>query len=581
MLENVNSPKDIKSFSVEELKILSQEIRDAILNRVSQIGGHVGPNLGAVELITALHYVFDSPIDKIVFDVSHQCYAHKILTGRKNGFLNQEAFSSISGYTAPFESEHDHFMVGHTSTSLSLASGLAKARDLKKEKHNVIALIGDGSLGGGEALEGLNFIGELASNLIVVVNDNEMSIAPNHGGLYKNLKELRETNGQAQNNIFKAMGLDYVYIENGHDIKTLIETFKSVKDSSKPIVIHIHTNKGQGYQFSESEKEKWHYNMPFDVQTGLSTVSFNQENYNQITLDYLRKKIKTDDKVVIVNAGTPGAIGFTPEIREEFKEKFIDVGIMEEHAVAMSSALAKGGCKPIFWVLSSFVQRTNDQLSHDLALNKNPAVILVSWTGIGANDATHLGIFDIPMISNIPNLLCLAPASKEEYLNVLDWAINQTEVPVVIRVPSIVMSDYSFQLPKNPKKPTFHVTEKGDKVALIGLGASYWLAKEVADLLKNNKITPTLINPLYYSDLDTEALASLKENHQLVITIEDGLISGGFGQKIASFLSRQGVKVLNYGAKKEFTDRANVKELYEKYHLTPEQIVEDILLAIQ
>ncbi|MBR3604678.1 MAG: 1-deoxy-D-xylulose-5-phosphate synthase, partial [Candidatus Gastranaerophilales bacterium] len=431
------------------------------------------------------------------------------------------------------------------------------------------------------ALEGLNFIGELSSNLIVVVNDNEMSIAPNHGGLYKNLKELRETNGQAQNNIFKSMGLDYVYIENGHDIKTLIETFKSVKDSSKPIVVHIHTNKGQGYQFSESEKEKWHYNMPFDVQTGLSTVSFNQENYNQITLDYLRQKIKTDDKVVVVNAGTPGAIGFTPEIREEFKEKFIDVGIMEEHAVAMSSALAKGGCKPIFWVLSSFVQRTNDQLSHDLALNKNPAVILVSWTGIGSNDATHLGIFDIPMISNIPNLLCLAPASKEEYLNVLDWAINQTEVPVVIRVPSIVMSDYSLQLPKNPKKPTFHVTEKGDKVALIGLGASYWLAKEVSDLLKNNKITPTLINPLYYSDLDTEALASLKENHQLVITIEDGLISGGFGQKIASFLSRQGVKVLNYGAQKEFTDRANVKELYEKYHLTPEQIVEDILLAIQ
>ncbi|MBO7244580.1 MAG: 1-deoxy-D-xylulose-5-phosphate synthase [Alphaproteobacteria bacterium] len=580
MLEKIRAPQDIKSFSMTELELLSEEIREAILNRVSQIGGHVGPNLGVVELVMALHYVFDSPVDKIVFDVSHQCYTHKILTGRKEGFLDEAVFSSVSGYTAPQESPHDHFVVGHTSTSLSLATGLAKARDLKKENHNVIAVIGDGSLGGGEALEGLNFAGEMNSNLIIVVNDNELSIAPNHGGLYQNLKELRESNGTCSNNFFKAMGLEYVYIEEGNDLASLINIFNDVKNSQKPIVVHVHTDKGHGYSFAESEKEKWHYNMPFDIKTGESMFKFDDENYNQITIDYLSNKIKADERVVVVNAGTPGAIGFTPQIRDEFKERFIDVGIMEEHAVAMSSALAKEGCKPIFWVLSSFVQRTYDQLSHDLALNKNPAVILVSWGGIGSNDATHLGIFDMSMMSNIPNLLCLAPASKEEYLKVLDWAVDQTDGPVVIRVPNKVVSDVKLSENTVFSKPHFNIIQKGSGVALIGLGSSYWTAKEVAGLLAEKSIKATLINPLCYSQVDEKTLLSLEKDHEIVVTIEDGIISGGLGQKIASFLGSTDLKVLNYGAKKEFTDRADVKKLFETYHLTPEKIVEDISLML-
>lgn len=580
MLEKIRAPQDIKSFSMTELELLSEEIREAILNRVSQIGGHVGPNLGVVELVMALHYVFDSPVDKIVFDVSHQCYTHKILTGRKDGFLDEAVFSSVSGYTAPQESPHDHFVVGHTSTSLSLATGLAKARDLKKENHNVIAVIGDGSLGGGEALEGLNFAGEMNSNLIIVVNDNELSIAPNHGGLYQNLKELRESNGTCSNNFFKAMGLEYVYIEEGNDLASLINIFNDVKNSQKPIVVHVHTDKGHGYSFAESEKEKWHYNMPFDIKTGESMFKFDDENYNQITIDYLSNKIKADERVVVVNAGTPGAIGFTPQIRDEFKERFIDVGIMEEHAVAMSSALAKEGCKPIFWVLSSFVQRTYDQLSHDLALNKNPAVILVSWGGIGSNDATHLGIFDMSMMSNIPNLLCLAPASKEEYLKVLDWAVDQTDGPVVIRVPNKVVSDVKLSENTVFSKPHFNIIQKGSGVALIGLGSSYWTAKEVAGLLAEKSIRATLINPLCYSQVDEKTLLSLEKDHEIVVTIEDGIISGGLGQKIASLLGSTDLKVLNYGAKKEFTDRADVKKLFETYHLTPEKIVEDISLML-
>lgn len=580
MLEKIQEPKDIKHLSIEEMERLSQEIRDAILNRVSKIGGHVGPNLGMVEPTIALHYVFDSPKDKIIFDVSHQCYAHKILTGRKNGFLNDEEFSSVSGYTAPLESVHDHFVVGHTSTSISLATGLAKARDFKNETHNVIAVIGDGSLGGGEALEGLNFAGEMTSNLIIVVNDNEMSIAQNHGGLYKNLKELRESQGKTSQNIFKAMGLDYLYVEQGNDLKKLINVFKKVKDKNTPVVVHIHTDKGHGYSFAETDKEKWHYNMPFDIITGESAFSFSGENYNQITADFLLQKVKKDAKLVIVNAGTPGAIGFTPAVRSEFKNQFIDVGIMEEHAVAMTSALAKGGCKPVFWVLSSFVQRTYDQLSHDLALNKNPAVILVSWTGIGSNDATHLGIFDIPMISNIPNLLCLAPASKEEYLKILDWAIDYQEGPVVIRVPGFVVSNPNVVLPDNLQTPSFCVSQKGSEVALIGLGSSYWVAKKTSDLLMKKGINPTLINPLCYSDIDEELLKTLERDHEIVVTLEDGILSGGFGQKVASFLSQTDLKVLTYGAKKEFTDRANEKDLFEKYHLTPEQLVEDISLLM-
>lgn len=576
-LTKINSPQDVKKLSINELNELSSDVRAAILNRLSNVGGHVGPNLGMVEAIIALHYVFDSPRDQMVFDVSHQSYAHKILTGRKHGFLDETYFSKISGYTNPNESEHDFFMVGHTSTSISLACGLAKSRDIKSQKHNVIAVIGDGSIGGGEALEGLNFAAELDSNLIIIVNDNEMSIAENHGGLYQNLALLRQSNGNAECNMFKAWGLDYHYVENGNNVEDLIKVFAEVKNASKPTVVHIHTTKGKGFSFAEDNQELWHYNMAFDIETGaLKNVFNNAENYNSITVDYLLEKSKKNPEVVVVNAGTPGAIGFTPDKREMMGKNFVDVGIAEEHAVAMVSAMAKGGCKPVFWVLSSFVQRTYDQLSHDLALNNNPAVILVSWNGIMPNDATHLGSFDIPLISNIPNIVHLAPTTKQEYLAMLDWAIEQNKHPVVIRVPSEVINTDKTVATNYDKLNSFEVEQKGQKVAIVAMGSFASLGKKVAEKLKSQDITPTIINPRFISGIDEVLLNNLKENHELVITLEDGELDGGFGEKIARFYGNSDIKVLNFGAKKEFTDRVKLEDLYERYHLTPDLIVKDI-----
>lgn len=578
-LDNINSPADVKKLSLKELEALAEEIRSAVLNRDSKIGGHVGPNLGIVETTIALHYVFNSPEDKIVYDVSHQSYPHKILTGRKNGFLTDEGMREISGYTNPAESEHDHFIVGHTSTSVSLACGLAKARDLKGEKHNVIAVIGDGSLSGGEALEGFDNAAVLNSNIIIIVNDNEMSIAENHGGLYGNLRLLRQTGGKAECNMFKALGFDYRYLEEGNDIAKLTSLMKEVKDTDKPTVLHIHTEKGKGYKPAEEHKETWHWSVPFDIASGNPTVDLSGENYNSITVNYLQEKIAKDKKVVLINAGTPGAIGMTPDMRQKFGRNFVDVGIAEEHGVAMASALAKGGCKPVFWVLSSFVQRTYDQLSQDLALNKNPAVILIGWNGISGGDATHLGTFDIPLISNIPNLVYLAPTTKEEYLSMLDWGIEQTSHPVVIRIPSTVVHAEKETEKTFERLNTYKVEQQGSKVALIAAGSFFELGRRAAAKLAEQGITATLVNPRYLTGLDENLLNSLKADHKIVATLEDGELDGGFGEKIARFYGDSNMKVLNFGAQKEFTDRVPVEELYKRYHLTPELIAADILKA--
>lgn len=578
-LDNINSPADVKKLSLKELEALAEEIRSAVLNRDSKIGGHVGPNLGIVETTIALHYVFNSPEDKIVYDVSHQSYPHKILTGRKNGFLTDEGMREISGYTNPAESEHDHFIVGHTSTSVSLACGLAKARDLKGEKHNVIAVIGDGSLSGGEALEGFDNAAVLNSNIIIIVNDNEMSIAENHGGLYGNLRLLRQTGGKAECNMFKALGFDYRYLEEGNDIAKLTSLMKEVKDTDKPTVLHIHTEKGKGYKPAEEHKETWHWSVPFDIASGNPTVDLSGENYNSITVNYLQEKIAKDKKVVLINAGTPGAIGMTPDMRQKFGRNFVDVGIAEEHGVAMASALAKGGCKPVFWVLSSFVQRTYDQLSQDLALNKNPAVILIGWNGISGGDATHLGTFDIPLISNIPNLVYLAPTTKEEYLSMLDWGIEQTAHPVVIRIPSTVAHAEKETEKTFERLNTYKVEQQGSNVALIAAGSFFELGRRAAAKLAEQGITATLVNPRYLTGLDENLLNSLKADHKIVATLEDGELDGGFGEKIARSYGDSNMKVLNFGAKKEFTDRVPVEELYKRYHLTPELIAADILKA--
>ncbi len=513
ILEKVNSPKDIKLLTTEELECLAQEIRDGILNRVNTIGGHLGPDLGIVEGTIAMHYVFNSPEDKFIFDVSHQCYPHKILTGRKDGFIKPLKNADISGYFNPEESEHDTFTIGHTSTSVSLATGVAKARDLKGEKYNVIALIGDGSLSGGEAFEGFNNASVLDSNIIIVVNDNEMSIAENQGGLYKNLKLLRETDGKAELNYFKAFGFDYYYVEKGNDIQALIETFQQVKDTDKPTVVHIHTLKGKGYKPAEENKEWGHWSMP-GLLDEIKEEAVSEESYDSITTDFILEKQKNDKTVIAISPATPGATGFGQEFRKKLDRNYTDVGIAEEHAIAYSSALAKNGAKPVLAILSSFVQRTYDQLSQDLALNNSPATILVYWGAISSMDATHLGTFDIPVISNIPNIVYLAPAFKEEYLKMLAWSLEQTSYPVVIRVPfGKVISANKEDLTDYSILNKFEMTEKGKEVAIIGVGNFYHLGKKVKDELKNHGINATLINPKYLTGLDLELLYDLKNDH--------------------------------------------------------------------
>ena len=571
-LENIYSPADVKKLPVKELNELSDEIRVSLLQKLSEHGGHFGPNFGMVEATIALHYVFNSPKDKIVFDVSHQSYVHKMLTGRKNAFLHPEEYNLVSGYTEPQESEHDFFVIGHTSTSVSLASGLAKGRDLTGGNENIIAVIGDGSLSGGEAFEGLDYAAELGTNMIIIVNDNQMSIAENHGGLYRNLKELRDSNGQCECNFFKAMGLDYIYVNDGNDVQALIEAFSKVKDIQHPIVVHINTLKGKGYERAEQDKETYHWRTPFNPETGEAKVSYEEEDYSEVTAQYLLKKMKEDSRVVTITSGTPAVLGFTPDRRKEAGKQFVDVGIAEEHAVALASGIAANGGKPSY-----------DQLSQDLCINNNPAVLLVFWgTLSGMNDVTHLCFFDIPLISNTPNMVYLAPTCKEEYLAMLEWSIRQNEHPIAIRVPATdvitcgepVETDYSVL-------NRYKVTHRGSKVAILALGSFYGLGQSVASLLKEKaNIDATLINPRYITGVDNELMDELKADHELVITLEDGVLDGGFGEKIARYYGATNMKVLNFGAKKEFVDRYDIQEFLHANHLTDEQIVEDITAVI-
>ena len=584
ILENISGPQDLKKLTIEELYTLADETRTVLLEKISSHGGHSGPNLGMVEMTVALHNVFDSPVDKIIFDVSHQTYIHKMLTGRQKAFIDPKHYDDVSGYTNPKESEHDLFTIGHTSTSLSLASGILHARDLKNEKSNVVAIIGDGALSGGMAYEGLNTIATLGTNAIIIINDNDQSIAKNpKGGIYTALESLRETKGQATNNIFKALGYDYHYLEDGNDLEELISLFKEVKDIDHPVVLHIYTEKGKGFEPAERNHEKFHAGGPFSLETGeYIKKGAVTSTYNGITSEYLTKKLKEDPLAVVINAGTPGIV-FNRKLREQLGSQFVDVGIAEEQAVTMTTGLAKNGAKPVWAVLSTFLQRTYDQLSHDMALNNQAGVVLVYSASINSmNDESHLGFFDIPLISHIPNFVYLAPTNKEEHLAMLEWAINQNEHPVAIRVPvgSVVetgkeaKTDYSI-LNKNK------VVKYGEQVAIFGVGNFYNLAEEVSEKLKSeHNIVATLINPRFLTGLDKELLNSLKENHKLVVTVEDGIVEGGYGQTVASYLGNTELKVQNYGISKKFYDRYNVEELMKENGLTVENIVKNIIESL-
>lgn len=578
-LEHISGPADVKKLSLAEMTALCGEIRTALIEKLSRHGGHCGPNFGFVEATVALHYVFDSPKDKMVFDVSHQTYPHKMLTGRAEAFLDPAHYDDVSGYSNPHESEHDHFTIGHTSTSVSLACGLAKARDLRGESGNVIAVIGDGSLSGGEALEALDYAAELDGNLIIIVNDNDMSIAENHGGIYGNLCLLRETGGKAECNLFRAMGLDYRFVADGNDLSAMIEALRAVKDAKKPIVLHIVTEKGKGFVPAEQHKEEWHWCMPFDRETGKPLMSTEGESWESITTDFMLERMKRDPAVCMITSGTPTVLGFTEDKRRLAGRQFIDVGIAEENAVALASGIAAAGGKPVYGVYSTFIQRTYDQLSQDLCINNSPATIIVAWGSVyGMNDVTHLGLYDIPMMSGIPNLVYLAPTSREEYLAMLDWSIDQTDHPVAIRMPGgPLISTGEAVKPDFSRLNEYQVAHRGAKVALLGLGSFFSLAQQAAALLKTQTgIDATVINPRFITGLDEKLLRELTADHDVVVTLEDGQLDGGFGEKIARFYGADAVKVLNFGLKKEFLDRYDLEQVLRDNHLTPEQLAHDI-----
>lgn len=592
-IEKIKSPAFLKGLNLEELNIVANETRQAVLNRVSKHGGHVGPNLGFVEATVALHYVFDAPKDKLVFDVSHQCYPHKVLTGRASGFLgNVDDMNAISGYSSPAECpEYDNFEVGHTSTSISLATGLQKARDIKGTDENIIAIIGDGSLSGGEAFEGLDEASELGTGIIVIVNDNEMSIAENHGGIYKNLRALRESRGTCEHNWFKAWGFEYKYLEEGNNIEKLIEVFKSVKGTDKPTVVHIHTEKGHGYAPAVANKEAWHWGLPFNLEDGSRPRKNDvdnipqtapQEDYGTLFSDWMLREMKQDKTLIAVTAGTPAAAGFTVDKRKEAGKQHIDMGIAEEQAAAMISGMAKGGLHPVWTVYSTFIQRTYDQIAQDLCINSNPAVINVVGGGVNSmNDITHICLFDIPMLCSIPGLIYLAPTTCEEYFAMLRWAIQQDQKPVAIRVPSNgvvhtsepVDTEYGYE-------PKYKVIHKGKNVAIIAAGSFFQKGENVARLLTEKGINATLVNPRYLNDVDTDTLEGLKTDHQLVVTLEDGCKDGGFGERIASFYGLSDMKALVGGIKKGLYDRFDVNKLLSDNNLLDEQIVDGILLHI-
>lgn len=592
-IEKIKSPAFLKGLNLEELNIVADETRQAVLNRVSKHGGHVGPNLGFVEATVALHYVFDAPKDKLVFDVSHQCYPHKVLTGRASGFLgNVDDMNAISGYSSPAECpEYDNFEVGHTSTSISLATGLQKARDIKGTDENIIAIIGDGSLSGGEAFEGLDEASELGTGIIVIVNDNEMSIAENHGGIYKNLRALRESRGTCEHNWFKAWGFEYKYLEEGNNIEKLIEVFKSVKGTDKPTVVHIHTEKGHGYAPAVANKEAWHWGLPFNLEDGSRPRKNDvdnipqtapQEDYGTLFSDWMLREMKQDKTLIAVTAGTPAAAGFTVDKRNEAGKQHIDMGIAEEQAAAMISGMAKGGLHPVWTVYSTFIQRTYDQIAQDLCINSNPAVINVVGGGVNSmNDITHICLFDIPMLCSIPGLIYLASTTCEEYFAMLRWAIQQDQKPVAIRVPSNgvvhtsepVDTEYGYE-------PKYKVIHKGKNVAIIAAGSFFQKGENVARLLTEKGINATLVNPRYLNNVDKDTLEDLKTDHQLVVTLEDGCKDGGFGERIASFYGLSDMKVLVGGIKKGLYERFDVNKLLSDNNLLDEQIVDEILLHI-
>lgn len=628
ILSSIHTPADVHALSAQQLRDLCLEIRATLLDYGKKHGGHIGSNLGVVELTVALHRVFDSPRDRFIFDVSHQSYVHKMLTGRAEAYLDQSHFDEVTGFTNPLESEHDSFVLGHTGTSISLACGLAKTRDMQRGAAgestigNVIAIIGDGSLSSAIAFEGLNNAAEQGGNLIIIVNDNEMSIAEDFGGMYGQLAKLRTSNGMAELNLFKAFGLDYRYVEQGNDVDALVEVLNEVKDIDHPIVVHIHTTKGLGFNdeteayngsdgcnqtnpqphAGQCEANHWQ-----DPEASLGKPLDARKYYGEMAMASLERRFDNEPGLVVISPATPGSNGITRDFRERAGAHYVDTGITEEHAAAFAAGIARAGGRPVLATSATFFQRTFDQLQQELALNHVPATLLIFGAGISGADNTHSGTFDMTMFANVPDVTCLAPASGEQMLDMLAWATGPSEHGVVaIRMPGeqILALERAADMAFDPLQRAeehdpavniagacpfarYQIVQPGRDVAILGLGNTMPLAAEITSALAENDeehaaITATLVDALQYSTMDAELLAMLADGHRLVVTLEDGQLEGGWGEKVTAFYANSSnakasrVRVLNFGAAKEFTDRVPLGELNERYGLTSETIVSRI-----
>lgn len=577
ILETIASPADLRQHSMAELTTLAAEIRTALLTKLSATGGHVGPNLGDVELTIAWHYVFDSPHDKIIWDVSHQSYTHKLLTGRKQAFLDPDHYHDVTGFTEPRESPHDFFTIGHTSTSIGLASGLALARDAAGTHDHITAVIGDGALSGGLAYEALNNAAVLNHQLLIVVNDNQWSIAENHGGLYQNLKLLRDTFGQAANNGFKALGLDYTYEANGNDVAVMIAAFQAAKACDHPLVLHVNTQKGRGFAPALANEEAFHWHAPFHLSDGSALHPATGENYPDIILAALERQLQTGKPIYTINAAIPGGFHLK-DWQAAHPDRYIDVGIAEQMSITLAAGMAKGGLRPVVFEAATFLQRAYDQLSHDLGINALPVVVLVRGGQITGGDPTHQADLDAGMLSNIPNITYLAPTGKEELVAMLDWALAQPHGPIAIRIPAGPVT--SAPLAADWSATHQHVIHHGQEVALMAVGSLLPLAQQVAAGLLAHHIDATLIDPRSLNTLDTAGLEQLRGAHRLVVTFEENSLDGGFGQKVAAYFGPSNMAVLTLGAKREFNHELTRQALLQADQLTPETATQAILTAL-
>ena len=628
ILSSIHTPADVHALSAQQLRDLCFEIRTTLLDYGRKHGGHIGSNLGVVELTVALHRVFNSPHDRFIFDVSHQSYVHKMLTGRAEAYLDESRFGEVTGFTNPLESAHDSFVLGHTGTSISLACGLAKTRDMQRAATgesaigNVVSIIGDGSLSSAIAFEGLNNAAEQGGNLIIIVNDNEMSIAEDFGGMYGQLAKLRASNGTAELNLFKAFGLDYRYVEQGNDVDTLVEVLNEVKGIDHPIVVHVHTTKGLGFDddtesgngsdgcnqtnpqphAGQCEANHWQ-----DPESSLGKPLDARKYYGEMAMASLERRFSSEPGLVVISPATPGSNGITRDFRERASAHYVDTGITEEHAAAFAAGIAKAGGRPVLATSATFFQRTFDQLQQELALNHVPATLLIFGAGISGADNTHSGTFDMTMFANVPDVTCLAPASGEQMLDMLAWATGPSEHGVVaIRMPGeqILALERAADMAFDPLQRAeehdpavniagecpftrYQIVQPGRDVAILGLGNTMPLAAEVMSALAEDDgthaaITATLVDALQYSAMDAELLTMLADGHRLVVTLEDGQLEGGWGEKVTAFYANSSnakashVRVLNFGASKEFTDRVPLDELNERYGLTAETIVSRI-----